>query len=299
LSPLTFGQATIAYGSRNREVPVLGTTPEVLDLHRLSVVRGSFLPQGEHSRGTNVCVIGTKIQQELFGQANPLGQILRIGDWRFRVIGVMAPKGEHMGFNFDDVVMIPVATAMRLFNQTSLFRIFIEATSYGDLNKVKEQTLAILTERHREEDVTILTQDSILAAFNEIFTALTLALAGIAAISLTVAGIGIMNVMLVSVSERTSEIGLLKALGVTHGQILAVFLAEASLLSMIGGIVGLAAAQLLINVSLEIFPSFQPEIPRWAVVMAVAVAIGVGLLFGVWPARRASKLDPILALSRR
>ena len=300
LSPVTFGEANVGYGSLNRNVPILGTNADFLDLRRLHVSRGNFLPRSELDRGANVCIIGTKIQQELFRGENPLGALLHVGEWRLRIIGVMEPKGETLGFNLDDIVLIPVATSMKLFNQTSLFRIIIEANSYEDLQSVKKNVLRVMIERHNnQEDVTLLTQDSVLKSFNNIFTALTLALAGIAAISLTVAGIGIMNVMLVSVSERTSEIGLLKAVGVTRTQIVFVFLAEAALLSVLGGIIGLIVARLLVRLSIQVFPSFPVEVPVWAVLSALMVAIGFGLLFGVWPARRASRLDPILALQRR
>jgi putative ABC transport system permease protein len=258
------------------------------------------LPQGDIQRGEPVCVIGTVIQKELFPGTNPLGRILHVGEFRYRIIGVLEPKGTSMGFDIDDIVLIPVASAMRVFNLTSLFRIFIEANSYSDLEPVKENVLKILIERHNDqEDVTLITQDSVLSSFNEIFTALTLALAGIAAISLTVAGIGIMNVMLVSVSERTPEIGLLKAVGVKPRQVVLVFLAEAALLSFLGGITGLIAATFLVDLSTKIFPALQPAVPNWAVVAALCVALGVGIIFGVWPARRASKLDPIQALAKR
>ncbi len=299
LAPATMGQTTVSHGSLSRNVMIIGATPEFLDLQRLILGRGSSLPSGEMTRGSNVAVIGTAIQQQLYGGGNPLGKVLRIGDFRFRVIGVLAPKGEHMGFNFDEIIMIPVATSMKVFNLTTLFRIFVQANSFQDLNQVKKQITEVIEERHKEEDITLLTQDSVLASFNQIFNALTLALAGIAAISLTVAGIGIMNVMLVSVSERTSEIGLLKAVGVTRGQIVLVFLAEALLLSLVGGLTGLAAAVLSVRLVTGIFPSFPAEIPPWSILLAVGVSMFVGVLFGVWPARRASRLDPILALTRR
>jgi putative ABC transport system permease protein len=300
LAPLLVGQSLVSYGSLSRNVPVIGTTYEFQDIRRLSVARGSFLPPGEIDRGSSVCVIGTKLEQELFRGENPLGKLLRVDDWRFRVIGVLTPKGQSMGFNIDDVVMIPAATAMKVYDQTSLFRIFVESASYAGLDQTKQRIIDVVKERHDdEEDITLLTQDSVLASFNEIFTALTLALAGIAAISLSVAGVGIMNVMLVSVSERTSEIGLMKAIGVKPSQVVSVFLAEASLLSLLGGITGLSVALLLVSLARQIFPSFPVEVPQWAVLSSLFVAIAVGVIFGAWPAKRASKLDPIQALARR
>ena len=300
IAPLIFGQASVSYGSLHRDIQVLGTTAEFLQVRRLQMGAGAFLPPGEIDRGAPVCVIGTKVQRELFRGENPVGRVVRLDEWRFRVIGVMADKGESMGFDFNDIVIIPVATGMDVFNQTTLFRIMVEANSYEELDSVKKEILRILTERHsNEEDVTLLTQDSLLGSLNNIFRALTLALGGIAAISLTVAGIGIMNVMLVSVSERTSEIGLMKAVGVTPRQIVVAFLAEAVLLSVIGGLAGFLAAQLLVDVARHVFTSFPTQVPPWATGTALGIALGVGILFGVWPARRASRLDPILALGKR
>jgi len=300
MSPLTIGQSLIAFGSLSRNVAIIGTTSEFQQIRRLEIDRGSFLPPGEIDRGSTVCVIGSRVEQELFKNTNPLGKILRIGDWRFRIIGVLSIKGQSVGLNLDDMVMIPVATAMKVYDQTTLFRIFVESASYKELEKTKNEIIALIKERHnKEEDITLLTQDSVLSSFNEIFTALTLALAGIAAISLSVAGIGIMNVMLVSVSERTSEIGLLKAIGVKKSQVVSVFLAEASLLSIIGGAIGLATSLAVVSAMRHIFPSFPITVPTWALFSSVAIAVFVGILFGVWPAKRASTLDPIQALARR
>jgi putative ABC transport system permease protein len=300
IAPLTLGNSSVSFGSLNRNIPVIGTTSTFLHIRRLEMARGTYLPPGEMDRGSPVCVIGSTVEHELFAGINPLGKILRIGDWRFRIIGVTAPRGESMGFNIDDIVTIPVATAMKVFNTSTLFRIFVETNSYENLTLVKEKITGTIQERHdNEEDITLLTQDSVLASFNKIFKALTLALAGIAAISLTVAGVGIMNVMLVSVSERTEEIGLMKAIGVKPSQIVSVFVAEASLLSIIGGFIGLIGAVFLVDLMLKLFPAFPVEIPRWAVMASLLVACVVGMIFGVWPARRASKLDPIAALARR
>lgn len=300
MAPITIGEAEIGHGALSRKVPVLGTTSDFLELRRLNVARGSFLPKLEYDRGAPVCVIGTTIQQELFAGANPLGKILTIGEWRFRIIGVLAPKGETVGFDMDNIVVVPVASAMEIFDLNSVFRIMIEARSFQELGRLKGLVTDVIKERHGgTDDITLITQDSVLASFNKIFTALTLALAGIAAISLTVAGIGIMNVMLVSVSERTSEIGLMKAVGVRPIQIVAVFLTEATLLSVAGGALGLAVAQLVVRVQLKLLPSLPTEIPDWAVLSAIFVAVFVGIAFGVWPARRAARLDPIMALTRR
>ncbi len=300
VAPVAFGTATVRFAERSRDVAVAGTTADFLGVRNIRLQSGRYLPAGEAALGQRVCVIGAKIQQELFGTRNPLGEILRLGPERFRVIGVMAPRGMSIGMDLDDIVQIPVTAALRLFNQSSLFRILVEVRSNAEIPAAKGQIEALLRERHGgADDVTLLTQDSVLATFGKILGLLTAALAGIAAISLTVAGLGIMNVMLVAVSERTREIGLLKALGVTGRQIVAVFLVEAAILSTAGGAAGLAAAFAGAAVLRQLFPSFPVQPPVWAVAAAVVVSLSVGLLFGAMPARWAARLDPIRALARR
>jgi putative ABC transport system permease protein len=300
IAPISLGSARLGYGERRREVTVMGATPDLLPVRRLSVAVGRFLPPIDPERGAPVAVIGRTVESELFQGENPLGKAIRIGDWRFRVIGVMASKGQSLGFNMDDMVIVPVGSGLRLFNQTSLFRILIEVGAHAEIQAARQEVLAILKGRHDDkEDVTVLTQDSVLGAFNRILGALTLAIGGIAAISLSVAGIGIMNVMLVSVSERTPEVGLLKALGATPGQILRVFLVEAILLSSTGGLLGLLAGYGGAGALAWRFPALPASPPGWAVAASLVVSLGAGLLFGVLPARRAARLDPVAALAGR
>jgi putative ABC transport system permease protein len=201
--------------------------------------------------------------------------------------------------NMDEVVDIPVDTGLRLFNRTSLFRVLAEVTSAREMDGARKRVIQVLTERHGEEDVTVLTQDAVLSTFDRILKILTAALAGIAAVSLTVAGIGIMNVMLVSVSERTREIGLLKALGTTARQIVTVFLLEAAVISTLGGALGLILGLGGGRIFEHFVPAFSVRPPWWAVALALAVSAAVGLLFGSLPARNASRLDPVEALMRK
>jgi putative ABC transport system permease protein len=300
VAPISLGTAMAAYGERMREVTVIGTTAEMLEIRKLHVSAGRFLPGGDLDRGARVCVIGAKIQRELYGDENPLGTILRVGEERYRVIGVLGPRGMSIGIDLDNVVEIPVQSALSLFNRRGLFRIFAEVRSHEELAAAAKETVEILKERHGGvEDVTIIRQDSMLSAFGNILSVLTAALLAIAAISLAVAGIGIMNVMLVSVSERTGEIGLMKALGAERGQILGVFLAEASLLSSVGGVVGVGAGYSLTAAVRSLYPAFPAEPPVWAVLAALVVAASIGIAFGALPARRAARLDPVLALARR
>lgn len=298
IAPLAVGTASASAGERRREVTVVGATRDLLEIRHLQMASGRFLPRDASDAA--VCVLGAKVQRELFPDQNPLGQLVRIGEWRFRVIGVIAPRGNSIGMDLDQVVEIPVATALRLFNRSGLFRILAEIGAQDDLRKTEQAALAVLRERHAgQEDVTILTQDAVLATFNQILGALTAALAGIAAISLGVAGLGIMNVMLVSVSERTREVGLLKAIGVTYGQVVAVFLVEAAILSTAGGSLGLAAGLGAGRFLQWLYPEFPVQPPPWAVAAALVVSCSVGLLFGILPARNAARLNPVQALMRR
>jgi putative ABC transport system permease protein len=188
---------------------------------------------------------------------------------------------------------------MRIFNRSSLFRILVELPEDVDLEKAKAAVIDLLAERHRAEDVTVITQDAVVDTLDSILGVLTLALAAIASVSLTVAGVGIMNVMLVAVSERRREIGLLKALGATTSQILAVFIAEASVLSTLGGLLGLAVGASAVGAFVQVYPTFPAATPTWAISASLAVSVVVGVFFGVVPARRAARLDPVEALVGR
>jgi len=299
VAPVSMGTESVAAGSRRRQVAIVGSTYQLLHIRKLKLDRGEFLPEQDMDRGAPVAVLGDVVARELFPGQNPLGKIVRIGEWRMRVIGVLGPRGEQLGVDIGDMVMIPVATGMSMFNRTSLFRILVQVRAHADLDRAKTRIVELLTERHGEEDITCIRQDTVVEALSGILNALTLALAAIAAISLSVAGIGIMNVMMVSVSERTEEIGLLLALGAGKAQILAAFLAEAILLSSAGGLVGLAVGFGAIEILEAIYPDLNAVPPLWAVTAALAVAVSVGAVFGVMPARRATQLDPVAALARR
>ncbi len=297
--PLSMGVETVSYGEKSRQVPVMGSTHELLVTRDLKMGSGRFLPAGDWDRGSPVAVLGPKLARELFGRQSPIGQVVRIGEWRMRVIGVLGRQGVRLGVDFDDMAVVPVATGMRMLNRSSLFRVLLKVNSHEEIEAAKSRVLEIMIERHNEEDVTLITQDAVISTFSAIIGVLTLALGGIAAISLTVAGIGIMNVMLVSVSERTEEIGLLKALGARSRQILAVFLAEALLLSSLGGLAGLAGGWGAVYLAVRLWPVVPAAPPAWAVLAALGISVAVGVLFGVLPARRATRLDPVASLARR
>jgi putative ABC transport system permease protein len=294
--PISGSTADVSRQERSRQAMVIGSTPgfrRVRDLHMLS---GNFLPAGDVERGAPVVVLGRKIARELFAEAQPVGQPVRVGGYRMRVIGVLAGRGVQMGVNLDDSVLVPVATGLRMANRSSLTRLLLEIQPGADVERVKQQVIELLDDRHGEKDVTVVTQEAMMSALSSILGVLTMVVAGIAAISLTVAGIGIMNVMLVSVSERTEEVGLLKALGATRRQILLIFLLEAVLLSLAGGLVGLATGWLVVEVGTALYPAVPASPPMWAIYAVIGVSFGTGTLFGVLPAWRAARLDPVSAL---
>lgn len=300
VAPMALGTATARAGDLTRDTIVVGVTGEWQHVRRIDIARGRFLAAGEGELDRSVCVVGRVIERELFGGRSAVGRLLRVGDERFRVVGVMASRGTSLGTNLDEVVLIPVGRHMKMFNEVSLPRVLVEMRSHQDLTAGRSAAIELLAHRHAgEEDVTVVTQESMLATFNRLLGVLTAALTGIAAISLSVAGIGIMNVMLVSVSERTREVGLLKALGATSGQVLRIFLTEAATLSAAGGLIGLAAAWLITQAVRAWYPAFPMQAPPWALPAALLVSVVVGMLFGALPARRAARLDPILAMSRR
>lgn len=300
VAPLVIGAAPVSWKQREREVMILGSTSALEQIRHLELAQGRFLPKTDPERGAPFCVIGPTVKQELFGNTPALGQWLRIGDYRFRVIGVLSAKGQSLGTDLNDMVVIPVASAQTLFNTESLFRILVQAKGRDSLDEAQSAIKSIMRDRHDgEEDVTVITQDAVLATFDRIFTALTFTVGGIAAVSLAVAGILIMNIMLVAISQRTAEIGLLKALGAPASEILTLFLSEAGLLSLLGGLIGLAVGLLGTALLGHIFPTFPISAPNWAIIGALSVALITGLVFGWLPARRAAQLDPVQALTRR
>ena len=300
IAPVMIGSASVSWKQLDREAPVMGSTAELLNIRHWEMNSGRFLPKGEIDRATPVCILGAKLYRELFSSEAALGKWIRIGDRRFRVIGILASEGRSIGVDVQDMIIIPVASAQSLFNSPSLFRILVEASNRDVIPRVKKHILDTIQERHQgERDITVITQDAILSTFDRILKALTLTVGGIAAISLFVAGILIMNIMLVSVSQRTAEIGLLKALGAPEHQVIVLFLSEAIVLSLVGACFGVAVGVTGNLVIGHFYPDLSLGAPWWAVTAAVGIAVSTGTAFGALPARRAAKLDPVLALSHK
>jgi len=300
IAPIVVATTEINADGKLREAMLLGTNENYLQVRQLKVALGRFLSQARSGHGTSEVVLGALIRREIFGSDNPLGKTVRIGDRRLRVVGVLVEGGRGMGMTTDELLIVPVASAQAMLNSNTLFRILIEARSREQIAEVKAQVLKMITQRNDgEEDVTVITQDAVLQTFDKILNVLTLGVAGIAAISLAVAGILVMNVMLVSVAQRTAEIGLLKALGATATAVRELFMVEALLLSLTGGLLGLALGYLGAAILRHIYPSYPAYPPLWAVATGLGTAMISGLVFGVMPARRAAELEPIQALAKR
>ncbi len=299
-APILIGTAEVNAGGKLRQSMLIGTNGDFLKVRNLKLAHGRFIAADALGRGPAEIVLGSVVRQELFGNENPLGKTVRVGGRRLRVVGVLAEGGQGMGMTVGELLILPAATVQAMLNTNTLFRILVEARSREQLEEVKAGVLKKMIQRHEgEEDVTVITQDAVLQTFDKILRVLTLGVAGIAAISLAVAGILVMNVMLVSVTQRTAEIGLLKALGATAAAIRNTFLIEAGLLSLFGAVAGIALGHLGAAVLRHLYPAFPAYPPAWAVLAGLGTALTAGLVFGVMPAKRAARMDPVQALSRR
>jgi len=299
VAPLNIGEVEAQWRNRGRSIGLMGSSSELNRIRQWKMARGQFLPAVDWDRAPPVCVLGHRIRDELFGPQQAIGQWLRLGNSRCRVIGVFAAQGKTIDVNLDEQIIVPVALAQNLLNVSSLFRIIVGVRSQEQMDEARQFILDTLRRRHHGvEDVTVITQDAVLETFDNILSALTYGISGIAAISLLVAGILIMNVMLVVVTQRSAEIGLLKALGASRHHILLLILGEAALLSLIGAALGFAVGLGGSWAVRQWFPNLQSAPPPWAMIASVCVALGTGLLFSLLPARRAARLDPVLALQK-
>jgi len=295
-TPTVWGNSEVEANGRLRRTTVYGVDSDFLSVFSSSVGIGRFLPADEASNARALVVLGAKLRHELFGTANPLGARVRIGGMHFRVIGVMAPKGQFLGIDLDDTAFIPAARSLELYNRDGLMEIHVTYREGVPAAKVVDSIKTLLKSRHGREDFTVVTQEDMLATLSNILDILTAAVGALGGISLVVGGVGIVTIMTIAVTERTNEIGLLVALGAPRRTILYLFLGESIVLAAIGGVLGLllgiGSAQLL-HAALPDMPVHTP----WNFALgAIAMSAIIGLLAGVLPARHAAQLDAIDAL---
>jgi putative ABC transport system permease protein len=296
IGPIVFGNAEIEGNGRTRRTTVYGVNQDALQVFNMRVAAGQFLPPDEWEGARAFAVLGSTLKNELFGSGNALGAKLRAGGLQFRVVGVLAPKGEFLGIDLDDTAFIPTARAMELFNKEGLAEIHISYAEGADASKVAAAARAILTARHGREDFTLTTQADMLRTLGNILDILTMAVGALGSISLLVGGVGIVTIMTIAVSERTSEVGLMLALGARRGTILSLFLAEAVVLAALGGVAGLVLGVGLAQLIHLVIPALPVHTPVLYAVLAIVLASMIGLAAGVLPARRASRLDPVESL---
>ena len=295
-NPVVQGNADVKYFGKSRRVTLYGVGPDFAEALKMRVASGEFLPQEDPRSARAFAVLGSKVAREFFGSENPLGSRIRVGGERYRVIGVMQSKGQVLGFDLDDTVFIPVVRALEMFNRESLMEIHVTYEPTAPLAEVEQGIRRILIARHGAEDFTVTPQQKMLEVFGTVLDAITFAVAAIGGISLVVGGVGILTILTIAVAERTSEIGLLRAVGATQRRILLLFLGEAALLAAIGGTAGLLLGWVVTLLLAFALPALPVHTPWSYALLAEGVAVAVGLAAGVLPARRAAHLDPLEAL---
>jgi len=294
-SPMVQGNARIEAGEKQRRTNVLGVGAAVPEIWKIKVVNGRFLPK-EESNPRAFAVLGNKLATELFGTSSPLGQRIRIGSDRFRVVGVMEKKGQMIGFDMDDTIYIPAAKALELFDRESLMEIHLLYKSNTVVERVEKAIKRNLIARHGREDFTLVTQNQMLKSMDSILNILTLAVAALGSISLLVGSVGILTIMTIAVSERISEIGLLRAVGAERRTIFQLFLCEALALSAAGGLCGVLLGIAIVQILDAALPALPVELAWTYIVAAFMVSLLIGIAAGVAPAMKAARLEPLEAL---
>ena len=290
------GSAEIEGNGRSRRTLVNGASPQMPDVWSFRVALGEFLPPDNQAAPRPLVVLGSKVRDELFGNANPLGDRVRIGGSRFRVIGVMESKGTVLGFDMDDAVYIPVIKAMELFNKETLVDISMVHAATVSPEEVTAGIRRLLIARHGSEDFTITTQQQMLDVLGSVLNILQIAVAGLGGISLLVGGVGIFTIMTIAVRERTAEIGLLRSLGALREDVRNIFLFESILLAGLGGAGGLVLGGAIVETTRLLVPGLPLNYSVPYALAAEIIALLIGALAGVAPARRAAGLDPVEAL---
>ncbi|MCK4841580.1 MAG: ABC transporter permease [Methylococcales bacterium] len=294
--PLVQGNARIEAGKKQRRTTVLGVGGAVPEVWKIKVARGRFLPEDEQSNPRAFAVLGYKLAVELYADTNPIGKRLRIGSDRFRVLGVMEKKGQMLGFDMDDTIYIPTAKALDLFDREGVMEIDLLYKSNTSVKSIESAIKRLLQRRHGREDFTLITQDQMLKTMDSILNILTLAVAALGSISLLVGSVGILTIMTIAVSERISEIGLLRAVGAEQGMIFKLFLAEAIMLSFMGGTIGVLIGIVIVQLINFMLPTLPVQMAWLYIIAAFAVSLLIGITAGVIPAMKAARLHPLDAL---
>lgn len=294
--PVVQGTAKIEADRFTRDTDVLGVGPDMVRAWRFNVALGRFLPAGELERSRYFVVLGSKVRRELFQSRNPLGQYVRIGGSRFQIIGVMASKGQLLGFDLDDAIFIPADLGLAMFNRESLMEVDVVFRASSTSQQISERMRTLMSERHGEEDFTLFTQEDMLNTLDRILDMMKFAVAAIASVALLVGAVGVLTIMSTALSERVSEIGLLRALGCTRRQIVFMFLGEAVVLSAFGGVLGLLAVFVLIGLLHAVSPGLPVALEPVYLLLSILLSTLIGLLAGIAPALRAAALNPIDAL---
>ena len=294
--PVVQGNASVEYESRKRRTMVLGVGSQVPEVWQMPVGSGRFLPQDGFTSSRSYAVLGSTMRDELFGNINPLGKRVRVGGDRYIIIGVMAPKGQMLGFDLDDTIYLPVDKTMEMFNREGVMEIDILYEAGISSRTIEQNVMRMLIARHGHEDFTVITQDKMLEVLDTILNVLTMGVAAIGSISLIVGAVGIITIMTIAVTERTGEIGLLRALGAKQIHILNLFLGEAVVLSCIGGLLGITATVLIIYLTKLFLPAFPLEIAWYYISLALGISIIIGIIAGIMPAMRAARMHPLEAL---
>ena len=295
-NPLVQGNAEVDYLGKSRRVTLYGVGPRFTEALSMRVASGQFLPDDDPRAARTLAVLGARVARELFGGDNPLGARIRVGGERYRVVGVMEAKGQMLGFDLDDTVYIPAGRALDLFNRESLVEIEVTYDPTAPLSDVEDGIKRLLSARHGAEDFTVTPQQKMLEVFGTVLDAITFAVAAIGAISLIVGGVGILTILTIAVAERTSEIGLLRAIGATEAQVMLLFLGEAAVLAAIGGMAGLLLGWGIAQVLTAALPALPVHTPWSYALLAELLAVAIGLAAGVLPARSAARLAPQEAL---
>jgi len=294
--PVVQGNARAESRNRDRRTMVLGVGPEAPRVWRMQVAVGRFLPPDDHRTARSFAVLGSTVRKELFGNQNPLGEPVRVGGDRYRVIGIMEAKGQFLGFDLDDAIYVPAGKALELFNRESLMEIDLLYRAGTPVEEVTAAAERLMLSRHGHEDFTVITQQQMLDVLGSVLNVLTFAVGALGGISLLVGGVGILTIMTIAVNERVSEIGLLRALGARRRQILILFLGEATVLAALGGAAGLAFGVGLAQALRVVLPALPVHTPWSYAALAELLAMVMGLTAGVLPARRAAGLEPVEAL---